>query len=175
MAYTRVWSETRPLGTQRVKELDDEIRFLRVDISERLVTLLGITMSADPLLVVKLGGAVTFNGAGYQANQPMVDLGNITGTVALDFDVRGNFIKCVLTGATTFTVSNMRVGTTYVLYIVQDATGGRTVTWPAGIRPPGGSAPTLNTTANRASLLTITPYTTTVATLVLAGTNINVS
>lgn len=35
-----------------------------------------------------------------------------------------------------------------VLYVAQDAVGGRTVTWPASVKWPGGTAPTLSTGAN---------------------------
>jgi len=35
-----------------------------------------------------------------------------------------------------------------MLTLIQDGTGGRTVTWPATVKWPGGVAPTLTTTAN---------------------------
>ena len=44
------------------------------------------------------------------------------------------------------------------LILVQDATGSKTVTWPASIRWQGGSAPTLTTTANKIDLITLFTY-----------------
>jgi hypothetical protein len=39
--------------------------------------------------------------------------------------------------------------------LIQDATGGRTVTWPAGTKWPNGVAPTLTTTANAINIVTL--------------------
>jgi hypothetical protein len=69
----------------------------------------------------------------------------------------------------------MRPGTSYVLILIQDGTGGRTITWPSGIRWGGGSAPTLVTTANRVTVISIVPYSSTVGLAFLGGTNFNVS
>src|SRR5205823_4505982 len=44
------------------------------------------------------------------------------------------------------------VGTIVVLLIYQDATGSRTVTWPTKVKWPGGTAPTLTTTASQADM-----------------------
>ncbi len=175
MAYSRVWDNTRPQGTIRVKDLDDEMRHMREDIAERLADLLGVTITDDPLLPNKFGPGVDIYGTGPQYTQNTAAMGDITGATALDFDVRGNYLQMRLTGNVTFSVSNMRVGATYVLMIQQDGTGGRTVTWPSGIRWPGSTTPTLNTTANRVTLITITPWSSTVGLGSMAGTQYNVS
>jgi hypothetical protein len=53
-----------------------------------------------------------------------------------------------LGGNRTFAnASNLKVGT-YILTILQDATGSRTATWNSGYKWPAGVAPTLTTTAN---------------------------
>jgi hypothetical protein len=56
-----------------------------------------------------------------------------------------------LHGNRTFTFINGHKGGRYVLIIKQDATGSRTVTWPASVHWPGDSPqpPTLTTTANK--------------------------
>jgi len=46
-------------------------------------------------------------------------------------------------------------GQTILVWLVQDATGGRVATW-TGIKWPGGSAQTLSTSANAIDLLTLT-------------------
>ncbi len=62
----------------------------------------------------------------------------------------GNTQSLTLTAApTTLTFANGRDGGKYVLILKQDATGSRTITWPAEARFPGGTALTLTTTANK--------------------------
>lgn len=52
-------------------------------------------------------------------------------------------------GNITLTVSNEVVGQCFLVSILQDGTGSRTVTWFSTIRWAGGSAPTLTTTASK--------------------------
>lgn len=173
--YTDGVNVAKPAGSDPAN-VDDDMRAIKLAYNERLDDLFGTDWeNDDPIDPVRIGDIVDFHGTGKQAVQPVVDLGNITGTVAIDFDVRGNYIKATLTGNVTFTVSNMRPGTTYVLIWVQDGTGGRTVTFPSGIRWPGGTTPTFNTTANRVSVISIVPYSSTIGLAFFAGTNFNVS
>lgn len=65
----------------------------------------------------------------------------------------GNRFEVTLPSSTkTLAVSNMKRGQVFMLRIVQDGTGSRTVTWFSTIKWPGGSAPTLTTTANKADM-----------------------
>jgi len=41
----------------------------------------------------------------------------------------------------------------FMLWLIQDATGSRTITWPATVRWPGGTAPTLSTAANAVDIV----------------------
>lgn len=75
-------------------------------------------------------------------------------TVTFDL-TSSNFHKVTLGGNRTLAFSNDQDGQTFKLLLTQDATGSRTVTWPAGIKWAGGSAPTLTTTANKGDLVTI--------------------
>jgi len=179
MAYTNNdgADPTKPDGaTVAANTIDTEIQKVKLAYNERLATAFGGDWSTSTEAdLTKVGTAVTFNGTAKQANQTVVDMGNVTGATTVDFDVRGNFIKMTMTGNITLTFSNMRVGTTYVIFFVQDGTGGKTITFPSGVRWPGGTTPTLNTTANRVSLVTFTPYSSTVALGTAAGTNYNVS
>lgn len=52
-------------------------------------------------------------------------------------------------GNITIAFADDAVGQCFVIDIIQDAGGSRTVTWPAGIKWPAGSAPTLTTTATK--------------------------
>jgi len=50
--------------------------------------------------------------------------------------------------------TNMKDGGTYVMFLKQDATGSRTVTWNSVFKWPDGTAPTLSTTANAIDIIT---------------------
>lgn len=63
-------------------------------------------------------------------------------------------MKVTLTGNCTFTFTAPEFNnTSLVLLLVQDATGGRTATWPASVIWAGGSAPTLGSAASAKSLI----------------------
>lgn len=49
---------------------------------------------------------------------------------------------------TVFAALTPTAGTSVALAVTQDATGSRTVTWPSSVKWPGGTAPTLTTTAS---------------------------
>lgn len=78
-------------------------------------------------------------------------------TTDIDFTslIRGKVRTVTLTGNTIFTFTGAVAGQVLYLRIVQDATGSRTVTWPSGIKWPGGVAPTLSTTANKIDTICI--------------------
>ena len=72
---------------------------------------------------------------------------NTTYTVNLD---NGSVQYLTLTGNCTYTFPSPVAGKSFTLIQKQDATGGRTVTWPASVKWPGGTAPTLTSTASKA-------------------------
>ena len=49
--------------------------------------------------------------------------------------------------------TNVPDGCLIWLYVTQDATGSRTVTWPSTFRWPAATAPTLTTTASKTDLI----------------------
>lgn len=79
------------------------------------------------------------------------------GALTLDLQ-NGNVFEVTLTeNITTLTLSNPPAsgkGGAFSLILTQDATGGRTVTWPASVKWAGGTAPTLSTTASAIDVLT---------------------
>lgn len=175
MAFTTAWSVTRPAGTLRVKQIDDEVRIFRVDMEERLEQLFGITMTDDPLVPTKVGDAITMQQK--QAGTPVYDAGNSGTALTIDFN-NGDQQKITLTGNCTLTLSNVIAGRHYVLQIVQDGTGGRTITFPSSCRASGGSnfgTPTLTTTASRLSIVTLSAYTTSILVGAVIHTGVNVS
>jgi hypothetical protein len=74
-------------------------------------------------------------------------------TIALDWN-NGNVQKVTIAGNRTFTFANPIAGGRYLIEVIQDATGSRTLTWPT-IKWQGGTAPTLTTTASKTDLITL--------------------
>ncbi len=78
-----------------------------------------------------------------------VNKGTVTGATTIDWS-QGN-TQTVVLGASpiALTFTNGQSGAHYTLDVQQDATGGRTITWPGNVRWSSGVAPTLTTTANK--------------------------
>ena len=70
-------------------------------------------------------------------------------TVTFDLDA-GNKHRVTLAGNRTLALSNVQNGHAFIIHLIQDGTGSRTVTWFSTINWAGGSAPTLTTTASKA-------------------------
>jgi hypothetical protein len=54
-----------------------------------------------------------------------------------------------LTGNCTYTFPTATAGKSFTLFQLQDATGSRTVTWPASVKWPANTAPTITSTASK--------------------------
>lgn len=80
------------------------------------------------------------------------DAGNSGTSLTIDWNNSNNQLV-TLTGGCTFTFSNPVAGAWYQLRLKQDATGSRTVTWPANVKWAGGIAVTLTTTAARTDMV----------------------
>jgi len=79
--------------------------------------------------------------------------GTTSGTLTPDFNTGLNF-SVVLNGATTLTnPTNMKVGQSGTIYIQQDGSGGRTMSFGSSWRFPGRTAPSLSTGASQADCL----------------------
>ena len=76
-----------------------------------------------------------------------VDNGNSGTADTIDWTA-GNKQRSTLTGNVTFTFTEPNGPCNLIFKLVQDATGSRTATFPADVNWPGGTAPTLTTTAN---------------------------
>ena len=81
-------------------------------------------------------------------------LGNRSGATTINLS-SGNVVSATLTGNVTFTFSGATASTacSFGLYLTQDGTGNRTVTWPASVKWAGGTAATLSTAANSVDIL----------------------
>jgi hypothetical protein len=72
-----------------------------------------------------------------------------TDAATITFDLSTSLHTVTLGDNRTLALSNETVGQTFVIRLVQDGTGSRTVTWFSTIKWAGGSAPTLTTTASK--------------------------
>jgi len=80
--------------------------------------------------------------------------GNTTSATTINWN-DGNVQEKVLNVAsTTLTFTNPNAGGTYILILRQRPTGSGTVTWPANVSWPGGTTPTITTTANKFDVFT---------------------
>ena len=93
-------------------------------------------------------------------------------TIAIDWK-QGNQQLVTLGGNRTITFDGYIPGQTLRLVVCQDATGSRTLTWPAAVLWSGGTAPTLTTTANKCDVATFLTTTATGTVKVLGSTVAN--
>lgn len=79
-----------------------------------------------------------------------------TASVTIDL-TNGNVQQLTLATSTTVALTGATSSTacSISLYIIQDATGSRTITWPASVKWPGGAAPVLSTGANKVDLVVL--------------------
>lgn len=71
------------------------------------------------------------------------------GTATLDLS-KGNYHRITMpAGNITIAISNGTAGQPFIIDIIQDSSGSRTITWFTTIKWSGGTAPILTTTANK--------------------------
>lgn len=70
---------------------------------------------------------------------------SVSGAVTVDATV-AEVHRLTLTGPVTLTLTPGATVASVTIVAIQDATGGRTITWPAGLRWTGGTAPAQTTT-----------------------------
>ena len=97
------------------------------------------------------------------ATTPVVELLNpsysnqvLTYAPNILWDLDGGTVAAVtLTGNAIMNApTNMKPGATYVLRIIQDGSGNRTITWNGVFKWPAGAVPVLSTSANAIDLFT---------------------
>lgn len=79
---------------------------------------------------------------------PAVTADTYAATITFDMSA-SNIHNVTLTGNPTLAVTNVSTGQLFIIELVQDATGSRTVTWWSTIKWVGGSPPILTSTANK--------------------------
>lgn len=116
----------------------------------------GIADTSVLATTTDLTGKVSTTGGGREG---LVAGGN-SGAAATISLASGNVVAFTLTANCTFTFPTVVNDGAYsfTLVLVQDGTGSRTATWPAAVKWPAASAPTLTTTASRRDVLTFVTY-----------------
>ena len=79
----------------------------------------------------------------------------IVGTTIIDWTLGNKFKFTFGAGNETLAFTAPSNPCSLTLILVQDATGSRTITWPASVKWPGGTAPTLTTTANAIDIVSL--------------------
>ena len=83
----------------------------------------------------------------YLETAPAIVNSSTTQTISL---ASGTVLSYTLTGNCTFTMPTATSGTSFIVKLIQDGTGGRTATFTpvtGTVKYPGGTAPTITTTA----------------------------
>jgi len=115
------------------------------------------SLSLD-IYVVPAGKVLAAHAATFDGNVRCIqyDNGNSGAAITIDWALHGNVQRVTLTSATVaITLSNATAGGTYVLEVVQDASGSRVATWaasPGAVVWAGGATPVVTTTLNRADV-----------------------
>ena len=79
----------------------------------------------------------------------------IVGTTTIDWTLGNKFKFTFGAGNETLAFTAPSNPCSLTLILVQDATGSRTITWPASVKWSGGTAPTLTTTANAIDIVSL--------------------
>ncbi len=119
-----MWNAQQDFMAVSLATVDGTLR----PVSTATITNLITTTSYSPLKAASDGATITFNLAG--GNKQTVTLG----------------------GNRTLAVSNVNVGQSFILRLLQDGAGSRTVTWFSTIKWAGGTAPTLTATLSKADM-----------------------
>ena len=104
-----------------------------------------------------LAGALSF-GSMYSEYKGAI---SATATTNIDCSLANNFVVTLAASITSLTFSNVPASgriMTLTLFLQQDATGSRTVTWPASVKWSAAAAPTLTTTANKIDIISLVTY-----------------
>jgi hypothetical protein len=131
------------------------VDFLAVDRTLNVVDLITLTATQFSLVGTVINPLLRQTRESFQS----VSLGG--GAQNLDLSL-GNLHRITLTGNPTLSFTNpppnSTLGVTFTIFLLQDGTGTRTVTWPASVHWSDGITPTLTTTANRMDAVTLTTF-----------------
>jgi hypothetical protein len=116
---------------------------------------LALQSNGNTALTINTDLSVTFAGSVATPTLTNPTITNYTETTytansstAITLDLANGTLQIItLTGNCTYTFPTATAGKSFTLFQKQDATGSRTVTWPATVKWPAGTAPTITSTA----------------------------
>ena len=151
MAFpTAIDSFTSPASTDYLNSPAHATQHTNVNTAVSAVeTKMGI--GASPASGAADGYVLMANGSGttaWEKNAPVLTTDTDGATITFDMNV-SNLHTVVLGDNRTLAVSNVAVGQCFIIRLVQDGSGSRTVTWFSTIKWPDNTAPTLTTTLNK--------------------------
>lgn len=126
-----------------------------------VLTALGTALATAANVQVGTSGAAlvtptAISGSG--AIQTLTDGATISWDVSAGYNAK---VTLTASGHTIANPTNVIAGLTYQLWVIQDATGSRTVSWGTAYKFGTAGAPTLTTTANAKDLITCSAFDTT--------------
>lgn len=112
-------------------------------------------MGSSDVLGLTLFGWLPVLGGGELRNFSEQGVAANTGA-GYDIDwIAATHFELTLTDSPTFTFSNLAARRAITLFLIQDGTGSRTVTWPAAINWGAAGAPTLSTAVGAVDVITL--------------------
>jgi hypothetical protein len=114
------------------------------------------TAGTVTLSVLNVTGNANLSGGTFTNYAETINAVGNTGAAATINLANGNFVTATLTGncTWTFTTGVTSGAVSFTLFLANDATANRTITWPAAVVWPGGVVPTRTTTANKTDVYT---------------------
>ena len=129
-----------------------DIRYVRASVSSSIVAEKTFTASVIFTSAVRMEGLVSLSGAVKSHITTLTDAASIT----TDFNTANMFMVTLAGNRTLAAPSNATTGQTGSIYVVQDGTGSRTLSYNAAWRFPEGSVPVATTAASAVDLLIYT-------------------
>ena len=126
-----------------------DIRYVRTSVSSSIVAEKTFTASVIFTSAVRMEGLVSLSGAVKSYITTLTD----AASVAVDFNDANMFMVTLAGNRTLAAPSNATTGQTGSIYVVQDGTGDRTLSYNAAWRFPEGSVPVATTAASAVDLL----------------------
>ena len=123
-------------------------------------TLTKATLTAGTNITITNGtGSITVAAPSLMPLSAINALGNQTGSISINVSAHDTF-SLTLTGNVTISSFTGLPTTPYGFTIIttQDATGGRSLTWPTGSKYAGGVVPPITTTANAVDIWNVYTY-----------------
>lgn len=112
-----------------------------------------MAMNSSDVVAGQHGYASDYNNLRKDVKNGITNITTATDASTVTFDLtQSKYHRVVLGGNRTLAVSGAVVGQSFVIKLVQDGTGSRTVTWFSTITWPYDVVPTLTTTLNRSDV-----------------------